>query len=227
MIGGGFLKQMNDTMRYNRDLLNKHNSFERRKELYKDEIKKKGTEFSRQNLADVKLRVAERLKRHKKQEILAAFSAICILVILISSVIWFVITTDFTYRKEGEFSDKSTLFTTVTYSQPNGLALRVDYFPHGSKAAETLLKNGIRHQHSESYYETGEQFRSALYYKDTLVHEVYFYKSGDTIRNFSGLSDGKVHLVRVSNREKKKEVQFYFYDGKMIHDSYKEIGLNE
>jgi antitoxin component YwqK of YwqJK toxin-antitoxin module len=65
-------------------------------------------------------------------------------------------------------------FSTVLYHQSNGVDLRVDFFRHGPKASETLMKNGLRHQNSESYYESGEQFRSALYYRDILLTEIYF-----------------------------------------------------
>jgi antitoxin component YwqK of YwqJK toxin-antitoxin module len=103
--------------------------------------------------------------------------------------------------------------------------LKVDYFPHGPKAAETILKNGLKHQHSESYYETGEQFRSSLYFYDTLVREFYFFKSGDTIKNFPDIRDNQVHHVSILNEGHTRKCEFYFYDGKMITGTYQEIKL--
>ena len=58
MIVGGFLKLMNDTLLYNRDILGKRKST---RELYKDEIRKTGSRSEYQDLGTVRQRVAERI----------------------------------------------------------------------------------------------------------------------------------------------------------------------
>jgi antitoxin component YwqK of YwqJK toxin-antitoxin module len=113
------------------------------------------------------------------------------------------------------------------YNQGDNTIHKIDYFPKGSKAAETFLKNGLKHQNSESYYQTGEQFRSALYYYDTLVTEVYFFKSGDTIKNFPMITDSEVHHIKAIDKSNSAEIQFDFYDGKIIHNTYQETKLDK
>lgn len=85
-----------------------------------------------------------------------------------------------------------------------------------------MIKNGLKHQNSESYYPSGEQFRSALYYYDTLVREVYFFKDGDTIKNFPRVDNHKVYQIKLPRPNKKRTVEFYFFDGKIIQETYRE-----
>ena len=121
-----------------------------------------------------------------------------------------------------KYPPKSVLFKTVISENEGGEQLKVEYFAGGPKASETRLKNGLKHQNSESYYETGEQFRSALYFKDTLITETYFYKNGDTIKNFPVINKGEVMHVVIHAVPKSKKIEFDFYDGKIITGTYKE-----
>jgi hypothetical protein len=136
--------------------------------------------------------------------------------------VWAALNIDLTLPKKNKYEDKSALFNIIVYEQTTELKLKTDYFHSGPKASETYLKNGLKHQNSESYYETGEQFRSALYYYDTLVTDVYFFKSGDTIKNFPALADTNIHRIGLFDKARGKKIEFDFYDGKIIQGSYKE-----
>jgi hypothetical protein len=222
-LGFGFLKQMNDTMKYNRDILGKKKSV---REIYKDEIKQRGTTHDKQNLEFVRQRVAAALKRNKTHEIINRTTAIFAIIILVIGTIWVLKTIDFKTKSKGKYEDKSALFNTKTYDHENGIQLKTDYFIHGTKAADTYFKDGLKHQNSESYYESGEQFRSALYYYDTLVTDIYFYKSGDTIKNFPEITDTQVHHITLFNKGHTKKIEFDYYDGKLIKDTYKETRVD-
>src|SRR5690606_16857006 len=152
--------------------------------------------------------------------------AMLVLAFIIFGTIWLVLNIKFTVKRKGKYKDKSSLFNQVIYPQSNGLELKIDYFIQGPRAAETFLKAGRKHQNSESYYESGQQFRSALYYYDTLITEVYFFKSGDTIKSFPVFDDNKVHSIRLLDKSGLKQIQFDFWDGKIIQDTYREIDVN-
>lgn len=190
--------------------------------MYKDEIRQRGSTYNKQDLEHVRQRVAEALRRNKTQEAITRVVAFLGILMLITGVIWVLTEVDFKVKEKGKYEDKSALFNTVMHEQSDGLKLKVDYFIHGSKAAETKFKDGLKHQNSESYYQTGEQFRSALYYYDTLIVDIYFYKSGDTIKNFPVITDDQIHHVTFFNEKSAKKIELDFYDGKIIKDSYKE-----
>ncbi|MBL6445123.1 hypothetical protein JMN32_02310 [Fulvivirga sp. 29W222] len=95
------------------------------------------------------------------------------------------------YTPKIEKKEQKPHFKTVTYPLNEQRTLKVEYFNFGPKSAETNLKNGLKHQNTESYYASGEQFRSAAYFYDTLVTEVYFYKNGDIIKNFPSIMETK------------------------------------
>jgi hypothetical protein len=218
-LGFGVLKQMSDTFKHNRDLLGKKKSV---REIYKEEIKKRGTTADKQNLEFVRLRVAKALRRNRSQELFASLMAVLTLVALVSGIIWVFINIDFTTPKKNKYENKAALFSTIIYEHTNGLKLKTDYYHGGPKASEAYLKDGMKHQNSESYYESGEQFRSALYNYDTLVTDIYFYKSGDTITNFPAKYDQKVYQITLHDNARGKKIEFDFYDGKIIQGTYKE-----
>jgi hypothetical protein len=89
MIGGGFLKQMNDTLKYNRDLLKKKNRFKEARKLYKQEIKNKGASFQYQDLEHIKLLVETRLQRNRVREMLQKALALLLALALVAFLIWF------------------------------------------------------------------------------------------------------------------------------------------
>lgn len=223
-LGFGSLKQMSDTFRYNRNLLGKRKSA---REIYREEIKKSSGSYQNQRLDDVRVRVAARLKRNRVQEMFARILSILVLLALVSIAIWAVTNISFKWKKPGKYADKSKLFRTIIYKESDGSALRTDYFPHGPKAAETLLKNGLKHQNSESYYETGQQFRSALYYNDTLIMDIYFFKTGDTIKSFPTITDSEVHHLTLFDKAELKKIEFDFWEGKVVSGTYKETVIRE
>jgi hypothetical protein len=219
-IGFGSFKQMSDSFWYNRSLLGKRKSA---REIYKEEIKRRDGKYENQNIEDIRIRIANRLRRNRVQEIFGRVTVILILVLVISGTVWIISNIDFTWKKKGRYDNKSGLFKTIIYKQSNGLDLKTDYFIHGPKAAETFLKDGMKHQNSESYYESGQHFRSALYFNDTLITEIYFFKTGDTIKNFPTIIDKDVHRIRLIDKPRSKNIEFDFFEGKIIQGTYKEI----
>jgi len=219
MLGFGSLRQMNDTIKANRDLLGKK---KRSWERQKDEISIRPSSYDNVNLDYVKARVSAKLKRNKGQELAAAFLGIAVILSVVGVVIWMAYSTDYSFsRKPG-----STFFNTTTYRLPNGLVLKTDYYTGGPKAAETTMKDGMKHQNSESFYPTGEQFRSALYYYDTLMREVYFYKNGDTIKTFPVIADTVLRHITLRNNQSNRKIEFDFIDGKIVTGTYRELRLN-
>ena len=171
LIGFGSLKQMNDTIRANREMLGRKKSV---RELYKEELNNIGSSEENQTLELVRHRVAERLKQNRKKLIRERFLSVAIVIFCVGVIAWVILLID--HWKLSPPRERA-LFKTVFYPQSNGMTLKADYYLTGPKAAETYLKGGLRHQNSESYYESGEQFRSALYYHDTLVTHVFFHKT--------------------------------------------------
>jgi hypothetical protein len=218
-LGFGALKQMSDTFKYNRSLLGKKKSV---REIYKDEIKNRGTTYDKQTLEDVRQRVSVALRRNRTKELIGRLAAMLTLAILLVGFIWAFISFDLSIRSKGKYDDKSKMYKSVFYTLPNGTKLKSEYFLRGPKAADTHFKNGLKHQNSESYYESGEQFRSALYYYDTLITEIYFYKTGDTILNFPKLTDDGFHRLKLLDNSSSKEIEFEFFDGKIVQGTYSE-----
>ena len=221
-MGWGFLKQMNDTLKYNRDLLGKRKLSH---EYTKEEKKKRRFNNKASNLKDLKERIEAQLKRNASHERTARITGAIFLITLVSGILWFRFWSDYSTKKKGKYDNVSQLFTTVIYNHPNGLKLRTDYYKQGTKASQTFYKDSLKHQNSESYYETGEQFRSALYFNDTIVVDFYFFKSGDTIKNFPMITDQKVHSIKFSDIINSRAIEFDFYDGKIIQGTYKEKAL--
>lgn len=222
---GGFLKQMNDSIKYNRALLKKNDKSKSKqiRDAFKDEVRNRSSSYENVNLDELKKRVRNKLQRNKTQEILARALALSIIITLIIGLGWLFSKIEFTVEKPVPYSNKSTLFKTLIYPDAReGYDLKIDFYNDGPKAAETLLKDGLKHQNSESYYLSGEQFRSALYYKDTLIREIYFYKTGDTIKNFPVVNEKEVFHIKLHNTTKNKVIEFDLYDGKIISGSYRE-----
>lgn len=222
---GGFLKQMNDTMQQNRRLLRKSDKSKSKqvREAYNEEIKRQASRYDHVDVEALKERVRKRVQRNIVQEKLIKETALTFVVVFIIGVTGVIISFDFNVKKKLPFGDTSTLFKTEEYPDEKiGYKRKVEYYHNGPKAAESLIKNGLKHQNSESYYPSGEQFRSALYYYDTLVREVYFFKDGDTIKNFPIVDHHKVYQIKLPRPNKKRTVEFYFFDGKIIQETYRE-----
>ncbi|NBP67311.1 MAG: hypothetical protein EBU52_01065 [Cytophagia bacterium] len=222
-LGWGFLKQMNDTIKYNRDILGKKRSV---RDIYKDEILNRDTTYNKEALNSVRERVSIALKRNRKKEFLSRVVTLTILLLIVLGLIWVFVKPDIKEERKGKYDDKSKLYNTVMYDISGTVKLKRDYFIRGSKAADTYLKDGRKHQNSESYYESGEQFRSALYFYDTLLTDIYFYKTGDTISNFPVLDNNKVHRLKLLNKTRTKEIEFDFFDGKIIQGTYQEKSVS-
>ncbi|MEM6524324.1 MAG: hypothetical protein AAF693_11045 [Bacteroidota bacterium] len=121
--------------------------------------------------------------------------------------------------------DPIELFTTKTYKTGRGSQLKVEYLDKDTRISEVNYKNGMKHQQAESYYPSGEQFRSAAYFYDTLVVDYYFFKNGDTIPNFPKIKDDKVHRLAFRTKDQSTTVSFNYWDGKVIPGSYQEYDL--
>jgi hypothetical protein len=222
-LGWGFLKQMNDTIKYNRDILGKKRSV---REIYKDEILNRETTYNKEALNSVRERVSIAIRRNRTKELFSKVVALTILAFIMLGSIWAFVKTDLKVERKGKYEDKAKLYNTIMYDISEDVKLKRDYFIRGSKAADTYLKDGLKHQNSESYYESGEQFRSALYFYDTLVTDIYFYKTGDTISNFPVLDNNRVHRLKLLNKTKTKEIEFDFFDGKIIQGTYQEKSVS-
>ncbi len=95
MLGFGVLKQMNDTFKYNRDLLGKKKAALERQ---RDEIRIRSSTYENVNIDYVKARVSAKLKRNKTQEIISAFVAVFFLLSIIGGVVWIAFSVDFTSK---------------------------------------------------------------------------------------------------------------------------------
>ena len=89
-------------------------------------------------------------------------------------------------------------------------------------ASSFHIKDGMKHQNAKSYYFTGEQFRTALYYYDTLVAEYYLYKSGDTIFNYPKIDDNKIYHITLKHPKTDATIEFDVLDYKVLMGSYVE-----
>lgn len=85
VTGGGFLKQMNDTIKYNRDLMRKKKSL---KEVYREEVNKRNSRFNQTDLVELRQRVKEKLRRNFIQEFIARTVAILLLLTFIGGIFW-------------------------------------------------------------------------------------------------------------------------------------------
>jgi len=196
--------------------------FDKARKLYKEEALNRFSDHSHDNPEELKRRVRKRLERDSFVTRMLRICVIAFIVFLLSAGILLVRKLVSFNLHTVKYPPKSVLFKTVISENESGEQLKVEYFAGGPKASETRLKDGLKHQNSESFYETGEQFRSALYFKDTLITEIYFYKNGDTIKNFPLINKDEVMHVVIHAVPKSKKIEFDFYDGKIITGTYKE-----
>jgi hypothetical protein len=216
-IGFGSLRQMADTLKYNRDLLGKKKSA---RDRYKEEIKKSTARGETVNLEEVRLRVEAHLKRGKVNQKVALISSTILITLLIGSVAWFLTSFEFTRKKEHIYKHKERFFHVSHSKLSDEFEIKEEFFPSGPKAAETIYKGRWKHHKSQSFYESGEPFRIATYFNDTLLTEVYFLKSGDTIRNMP-VAD-TINIYHFEKIIENKQIDFSLFDGKIIGGSYKE-----
>ena len=197
--------------------------FDKARKLYKEEALNRFSDHSHDNPEELKRRVRKRLERESFVNRILRIFVIAFGVFILFAGILLVRKLVTFNRHTVKYPPKSVFFKTVISENESGEQVKVEYFAGGPKAAESRLKNGLKHQNSESFYETGEQFRSALYFKDTLITEIYFYKNGDTIKNFPLINNkGVVMHVVIPAVRKSKKIEFDFYDGKIITGTYTE-----
>ncbi|MCB0490453.1 MAG: hypothetical protein KDC99_18390, partial [Cyclobacteriaceae bacterium] len=95
-IGWGVLKQMSDTFKYNRSLLGKKKTA---REAYKEEIRRRGTDFNNVDVKALRTRVAKSLMRNRTQEVLSRLFAGLLLASFVGGMIWIATSVDFTWKK--------------------------------------------------------------------------------------------------------------------------------
>ncbi len=219
-IGFGSLKQMNDTLRYNRELLGKKKSL---RDRYKEEAKKIKGNPDNADPEEISMRIRRNVRRTVFDSLNIRLILLAISICVFTMLGWLVVTMDFTVSKE-VYNTKS-LFIVEDYPINENLTSRSEYFHSGLLAGETFLLNGRKHHNSQSWYESGELFRSATYYNDTLLLETYFFKSGDTIRNFPIINGSIVRRITFKDPARNRLIRLDFFDGKIIEKSYSESPL--
>jgi hypothetical protein len=215
----GVVKQAHDTMKQNRALLGRKRTA---RDLYREEIEKYPTTLKGATLEGVRERVEARIKRNRVHSIASKFSAVFFLGLLFLALAWMVMKIE-APKVAGKYAARANLFHSQVQFQSDHTAIMTEYFPGGPIAAKHTLLRGKRDGLSESYYETGELFRSALYSNDTILLEAYFYKSRDTISTFPIIRNLSVYTISVTDTPRKIKASFDFYDGKIIGGSYKEV----
>jgi hypothetical protein len=123
------------------------------------------------------------------------------------------------------FGKKEKNYTIKTRYISTSEMIRTHYYKHGGKAQDMRYKNGLRHQNSESYYETGEQFRSALYYFDTLVTEVFFNKNRDTIY-IRNVSPGNPSTLELEDRKNNVIIKVEYENGLILPGTLREMPMD-
>ncbi len=229
MMGGGFLRQMNETLKYNRDLLGrKKTSKEKyaedvkdRKVVYTDETRKYVHE--RLNLSIIRI-----YKQHQYYKIFNWILGFAFFVLLIMFLFPFIQNSvkPKNIKPSNEVSTRPNYVTSLTQLTPE-TTLRTEYFEHGLWAQETILVRGYKHNESTSYYESGEIFRKATYYHDTLLTESYYFKSGELIYNFPKLRENKVFNIKLLDSNRQKFITFNFYNNKLVPETYNEYPIRK
>ncbi|UII20901.1 hypothetical protein [Fulvivirga ligni] len=208
---------MNDSLKYNREVRKGRKSL-------KDILTAGSAEEEPDhiNKDDVKERVRLHLQREKRHSAKSRIFSVT----LLGAIIIGAIGTYFVFKNAPERFPKpeNSYFITRYHKKKNKEQLRVDYYDYARKAAETRYKKGKKHQNSISYYPSGQQFRSALYYYDSLIIDMYFFKNGDTIKNFPKVPFDKVYHIEIPQSDSMK-IAFDYLDGKIIYDSYTEKKL--
>lgn len=220
-IGFGSLKHMNDTIRQNREMLGKKKKKSLR-DRYKEEAQKASANVGHADPEEVRMRVRQNVRRSTTHTLYARISAVTAAIFILGGLVWIFATFDFRVRKDAN-ADKPS-FIVRNYVIDEGRVNRHKYFQSGALAAETLLIDGKKHPESKSFYESGEVFRLATYFNDTLLVETYFLKNGDTIKNISAI-DTSVRHISVKDPKSKKFISFDLFDGKIVEKSYAESEL--
>ncbi|MEQ9168354.1 MAG: hypothetical protein RLO12_19005, partial [Fulvivirga sp.] len=127
--------------------------------------------------------INQRMKLRNERVLIKQILVITLLGVIFAALMFYLF---FTPTKHASTLGKPLVkdyYSTETRPLGNNIQLKIEYFDMGSIAATTKMKNGYKHQQSESWYPNGKQFRFAVYWYDTLINEVYFAPSGDTLKN--------------------------------------------
>ena len=226
MGGGGFLKSMVDSIRSNRDLVHKRQSL---KDIYRQsEAKNAGTPDPKDVTELLKIHRNRLQKDNQRSRLRSRIFILATLIILVFVTILLTSAPGPVEHMRYEPKKIEPLhehFITYYHTLSASEKMREDFFNSGSIAAETLYKNEKKHQNSVSYYETGEQFRSALYFYDTLVIDLYLYKDGDTIKDMPEIDFNTISHVKLTHDT--LNISFDMLEGKILPGSYTESKLIE
>lgn len=169
MAGGGFLKHMIDSIKYNRSL-------RQEKKSLRESLGKRSQGMGESgNPGDLEKLLTYRAAQRKREAIRYRWAAAGILLFSIGAILFF----------SGEYygariGHKNEAPLRVIENQlSDSVILRNFYFPHGGKAFEGRFLQGLQDGQAISYYSTGERFRMANYVKGQLISELYFSRSGN------------------------------------------------
>lgn len=220
MAGGAFgsLQAMINTIKSNRALLRKKRGFETLKEHQGQSKIKRVYKFKKASKEDL-LEINEKMKLRNKNVLIKQIVLFSILGGIFSYLMYVVFFTPSEHTSELGKPMKMEYYSTQMKPLGNHLYMKVEYFDMGTVAAETKMKNGFKHQQSESWYPNGKQFRSAVYWYDTLINEVYFAPTGDTIRHLSSWHKKEPVFVKIEDYGQ-HNYSFYCSDGKIIPNTF-------
>lgn len=214
MAGFGFLRHMIDSIKYNSNILGKKRPLKELNTTLKSGYGKTGNPQHLKKVVD--MRAAKRRKELIRNRIIALSIAVFFI------LFWLFITHKY---YSPHFGKKKTYFEVRVRQISENELIRTHYYILGGKAQDTRYRNGLRHQNSESYYETGEQFRSALYYKDTLITEIFLSKQLDTLSVVLE-TKGKVYsTLWLKDRRQQRIIQVGYQKGRIIPSTYMELPL--
>lgn len=195
-------------------------AFEKIKKLYEAEIHKlnyDSTPKKNEKISEgLKYRIKSKIIQERRKTIALRVLATLIIMVIIGIAIYsgnqsFIETNKIRYAP-----NVAKIFNRIIIPKNNKEYTIVDYYRGGGIASSFKYKNNLKHQNSESYYSTGEQFRSALYYYDTLVVEYYFYKNGDTIKNYPKVNPDRVSKITLSQKNSAQKIVLRVLDYKVL-----------
>lgn len=202
-------------------------AFKKIKKAYEQEVKRNASK----NLVlktdkideDLKQRIRKKIRSQERTRISITVLATLIAILAIGILLNFLIENYMKNRDKLHPSKKvANLFNRKFFKKNNEVYQIADYYRFGGIASAFRIKDRMKHQNSESYYFTGEQFRTALYYYDSLIVEYYLYKTGDTISNYPKIDSDKIYHISLKHPKTNATIKFDVLDYKVLLDSYVE-----
>lgn len=220
MAGGGFgsLQAMITTIKNNRALLKKKRGFDVLKDNLGKPKHKRIYKFKSASKKDL-IEINQKMKLRNKFILIKQIVLFSILGIIFSYVMYVVFFTPSEHTSTLGKPMRTDYYSTQIKPIGNLMYLKVEYFDMVTVAAETKMKNGLKHHQSESWYPNGKQFRSAVYWYDTLIYEVYFAPTGDTIRHLTRWHRKEPTYVKIEDYGQ-HNYSFYCSDGKIIPNTF-------